>query len=151
MDDLRAVGATVLEGERAVRDGQIVTAMFPQDLPAFFALVFEALQEVEGRSVPVAYGRRLAGQTWGLVVDDATDGTQAQYLRLRIQEEGGTVLLLGRRAGTQVRLGSPAWEWGEMGWHVTVDRMLPDPGVVDSCDGEAEANSRAIATKELDG
>ena len=151
MDDLRTVGVIVPEGERAVRDGQIVTAMFPQDLPAFFALVFEVLQEIEGRAVPTAYGSRFAGQMWGMVVDDATDGTQVQVLRLRIQEEGGRVLLLGRHAGAQVRLGSPAWEWGEMGWRVTVDRMLPDLGVTDSYDGEAEANSRAISAGELDG
>ncbi len=29
--------------------------------------------------------------------------------------------------------------------------MLPDPGAIDSCDGEAEANSRAITADELDG
>jgi len=43
------------------------------------------------------------------------------------------------------------WEWGEMGSAATVDRALPDPGVIDSCDGEAERNSHAIAAKELDG
>lgn len=151
VDDLRAVGAVVAESERAVRDGQIVTAMFPRDLPAFFGLVLEALQEFEGRAMPEAHGRRFAGQTWGLVVDDATDSIQSQYLRLRVQEEGGTVLVLGRRAGVGVRLGSPAWEWGEMGWHMAVDRVLPDLGVVDSNDGEAEANSQSIAADELDG
>ena len=38
-----------------------------------------------------------------------------------------------------------------MGWRVTVDRMLPDLGVIDSYDGEAEANSQAISAGELDG
>ncbi len=142
-DDLRAVGAIVPPGERAVRDGQIVTAMFPQDLPAFFDLVFDAL--VEERC------RRLVGQRWGIVVDDASDGTQMQYLRLRVLEEGGVALLLGRRAGQKVRLGSPAWEWGEMGWHASVDRALPDPGAVGSCDTEAELDSQAIAAGDLDG
>ena len=49
MDDLRAVGAVVPEGVRAVRDGQIVTAVFPQGLPQFFRLIFEALADLEGR------------------------------------------------------------------------------------------------------
>jgi protease I len=151
LDDLRAVGAVVPERERAVRDGQIVTAMFPQDLPAFFRLILAALTDLAGRPLPEGYPDRLAGQTWGIVVDNASDGTQAQYMRLRIEEEGGTALLLGRRAGLEVRFGSPAWEWGEMGWHGTVDRALPDPGVIDSCDGEAELNSRAVSADELDG
>jgi protease I len=149
--DLRAVGAIVPDGARAVRDGQIVTAMFPQDLPAFTHLVFETLAELENRQAPPAYPERLAGQTWGIVVDDASDAVQVDYLRLRIREEGGTALLLGRRAGQRIRLGSPAWEWGEMGWHTTVDRALPDPGVVSSCDAEAEADSHAITPQELDG
>jgi protease I len=151
LDDLRAVGAIVPEGERAVRDGQIVTAMFPQDLPAFFWLVFEALEELEGRETVSGYPSRLARQTWGIVVDDASDATQVQYLRLRVEEEGGTALLLGRRAGQRIRFGSPAWEWGEMGWHATADRALPDPGAIDSCDSEAELNSRAIVAQQLDG
>jgi protease I len=161
MDDLRAVGATVeqihpmVDGPsataRAVRDGQIVTAMFPEDLPAFFHLVFEALAELEGRRLPASYPKRLAGQRWGIVVDDASDATQVQYLRLRIQEEGGRALLLGRRAGQSVRLSSPAWEWGGMGWKARVDRALPDLGVVDSCDTEAELDSCAITAGELDG
>jgi protease I len=151
LDDLRAVGAIVPQGERAVRDGQIVTAMFPQDLPAFFHLVFGALEELEERQPAAGYPNRLAGQTWGIVVDDASDGTQVQYLRLRVEEEGGVALLLGRRAGQRVRLGSPAWEWGEMGWHATVDRALPDPGAIGSCDTEAELNNRAIGAGQLDG
>ena len=151
LDDLRAVGAVVPERERAVRDGQIVTAMFPQDLPAFFRLILAALADLAGRLLPKGYPDRLVGQTWGVLVDHATDGTQAQYMRLRMEEDGGTALLLGRRAGLEVRFGSPAWEWGEMGWHGTVDRALPDPGVIDSCDGEAELNSRAVSVDELDG
>ena len=50
MDDLRAVGAVVPEGVRAVRDEQIVTAIFPSDLPAFFHLIFEALPRAARRS-----------------------------------------------------------------------------------------------------
>ena len=151
LDDLRAVGAIVPDGERAIRDGQIVTAMFPQDLPAFTHLGFEALSELEGRQPPPGYPHRLKGQTWGIVVDGASDAVQVNYLKLRIREEGGRALLLGRRAGQEVRLGSPAWEWGEMGWQTRVDRALPDPGVVSSSDGEAEENSRAITAAELDG
>ena len=161
IDDLRAVGAIVgasgpladgpSAGVRAVRDGQIVTAMFPQDLPEFFHLLFEALAELEGRSPPTLYPKRLAGQSWGIVVDDASDATHVQYLRLRLQEEGGRAILLGRRAGQEVRLSSPAWEWGEMGWRTRVDRALPNPGVIDSCDTEAELDSNAVAAGELDG
>ena len=151
MDDLRAVGATVPERERAVRDGQIVTAMFPQDLPAFYRLIFDVLAETEGRQAQTGTPRRLVGQTWGIVVDDASDSVQVEYLRLRLQEEGGQALLLGRRAGQQVRLGSPAWEWGEMGWHVGVDRALPDLGVNDSCDTDAEMNNHTIRADQLDG
>jgi protease I len=151
MDDLRAVGAIVPEGARAVRDGQIVTAVFPSDLPAFFHLIFEALADLESRRVPPGYPQRFAGQTWGIVVDDASDATQVEYLRLRVEEEGGTALLLGRRAGQEIRFGSPAYEWGEMGWRTTVARALPDPGVIGSCDTEAELDGQAIAADQIDG
>jgi putative intracellular protease/amidase len=125
--------------------------MFPQDLPAFSRLCLSALEELEEWQPAADCPERLAGQTWGIAVDDASDGTQVQYLRLRIEEEGGLALLLGRRAGKQVRLGSPAWEWGERGWQAMVDRALPDPGAIDSCDTEAELNSRAIDAEQLDG
>ncbi|MBN1583382.1 MAG: DJ-1/PfpI family protein, partial [Anaerolineae bacterium] len=151
LDDLRAVGAIVPDGARAVRDGQIVTAMFPQDLPAFFRLIFEAAAELEGRQLPAGYPHRLSGQYWGIVVDDASDATQVQHLKLRIEEENGQAILLGRQAGQAVKLSSPAWEWGELGWQTSVERSLPDPGVISSCDGEAESNRRAITAGELDG
>jgi len=151
IDDLLAVGAIVPEGVRAVRDGHIVTGIFPHDLPAFFRLVLPTLAEIEGWQLPLGYPERMAGQTWGIVVDDASDSVQVSYLRLRVLEEGGTPLLLGRRAGQKLRLGSPAWPWGEMGIHAVVDRALPDPAVVSSCDTEAEANARAITAGELAG
>jgi protease I len=151
MDDLRAVGAIVPDGERAVRDGQIITAIFPHDLPAFTHLVLEAMADLEGWQPPDGYPHRFAGRTWGIVVDSATDSTQARYLQIRVQEEGGTVLFLGRRQGQEVRLGSPAYEWGEMGWGARIDRALPDPGAIDSCDAEAELESQAISADQLDG
>lgn len=151
MDDLRAVGAIVPEGERAVRDGQIVTAIFPRDLPQFCHLVFDALSDLEGRTPPAGYPNRLAGQTWAILVDGASDATQVSFLRLRIQEDGGTAWLLGRRAGQEVALGSPAWEWGDMGWRIHTDRALPDPGVVTSCDSEAERGSQAVSADQIDG
>jgi len=150
-DDLRMVGAIVPEGVRAVRDGQIITAIFPRDLPALFHLIFEAVADLEGRQLPQGYPKRLKGQTWGIVVDNASDATQVYYLRLRIEEEGGTALFVGRRAGQEIRLSSPAYEWGELGMQVSVERALPDPGVIGSCDQEAEANSEAVAAAELDG
>ena len=151
MDDLRMVGAIVPEGVRAVRDGNMITAIFPQDLPEFFHLIFTALADQTGRSLDAGYPHRLAGQTWGIVVDDASDATQVTYLQLRVREEGGTPLLLGRRAGQEIKLGSPAYEWGDLGWRMQVERALPDPGVVGSCDTEAELNSQAVAAGELDG
>ncbi len=151
MDDLRWVGAIVPEGVRAVRDGHIVTAIFPQDLPAFFRLIFETLVDLEGITLPAGYPRRLAGQTWGIVVDDASDAVQARYLQLRIQEEGGASLLLGRRTGKEVRLSSPAWEWGELGLRARVERALPNPGITASCDTDAELDSQAITAEDLDG
>ncbi len=150
-DDLRMVGATVPKGMRAVRDGQIVTAIFPRDLPAFFHLIFEAVAELEGRQLPEGYPARLKGQTWGIVVDDASDAVQIHYLRLRVEGEGGSALFLGRRAGQEIRLSSPAYEWGELGLKARAERALPNPAVIDSCDHEAELDSQAITAEELDG
>jgi protease I len=151
MDDLRMVGAIVPEGVRAVRDGNIVTAVFPPDLPEFFRLILRVMAEMTGRQVPSGYPDRLKSQTWGIVVDDASDSVQVDYLRLRVQEEGGKAVLLGRGVGKEVRLGSPNSEWGDLGWRVVVDRALPQPGVIASCDHDAEFNSKAISLRELDG
>jgi len=151
MDDLRWVGAVVPEGVRAVRDGHIVTAIFPQDLPEFFRLIFETLEELEGIQPPAGYPQRLAGQTWGVVVDDASDAVQVHYLQLRVREEGGASLLLGRRTGREIRLSSPAWEWGELGLRARVERALPNPGTIGSCDADAELDSQAISAEDLDG
>jgi protease I len=150
-DDLRMVGAVVPEGERAVRDGQIVTAIFPNDLPEFFQLIFGALADSTGSSQPEGYPRRLASQKWGIVVDDASDSTQAYYARYRIQEDGGTTVLVGRRAGRQLKLSNRPWEWGEFGVGAQVEGALPDPGVITSCDNEAELNSQAVTAEQLDG
>jgi protease I len=151
MDDLRMVGAIVPEGVRAVRDGQFVTAIFPRDLPAFFQLIFTALVELEKLTLPDGYPQRLAGQTWGMVVDNFSDATQLYYLKLRIEEEGGTALLLGRQARQEIRLGSPTYEWGELGLRTEVEQALPDVGVIGSCDNAAESNSGAITAEQLDG
>jgi protease I len=151
MDDLRMVGATVPEDARAVRDGNIVTAIFPQDLPKFFQLIFEALNDLEGRQPPDGYPQRLSGQTWGIVVDNASDAEQVFYLQLRIKEEGGIPLLLGRKAGQEIKLGSSAWEWGELGLRTRVELALPNPGVVASCDTDAELDSQAVSAEHLDG
>ncbi|MCJ7549923.1 MAG: DJ-1/PfpI family protein, partial [Anaerolineae bacterium] len=151
MDDLRAIGATIPAGERAIRDGQIVTAIFPDDLPQFFHLILAVFSEQEGREVPPGYPKRLSGKTWGIVVDTASDSVHVTYLRLRILEEGGMPVILGRHAGQSVPLSSPEWEWGEMGFDIGVERMLPDAGVIASCDTDAEANNLAIAAEELDG
>jgi protease I len=151
MDDLRMVGAVVPENVRAVRDGQIITAIFPQDLPEFFGLFFEAITELEGRQLPDGYSRKLSGQTWGIVLDNASDSVQVQYLRLCIQEDGGRSILLGRSAGQQIMLSSPAWEWGEMGWSIGTEKGLPHPSAISSCDTEAELSNQAVTAEELDG
>jgi protease I len=150
-DDLRMVGAVVPEGVRAVRDDRIITAIFPHDLPDFFRIILTTLAEIEGLAIPRGYPRRLAGQTWGIVVDDASDAVQVNYLTLRIREDGGRPLLLGRHAGVEVRLSSPEWEWGEHGSRIRTDKALPNPAAVTSCDREAESASRAVTAAELHG
>jgi len=151
IDDLRAVGVIVPPGGRAVRDGQIITAIFPDDLPEFLRLVLKALADLEGWQPPAGYPERLSGQVWGIVADDASDATQLQYHRLRVQEEGGTALLLGRRAGQEIKLSSPAYEWGELGWRANIDRALPNPSVIASCDTEAELYSQSVSASQIDG
>jgi protease I len=151
LDDLRAVGCRVDPIERAVRDGNVITAIFPQDLPAFWQLTLRAFADIEGRDLPSGYPNRLRGKRLAIAIDEATDSVQTYYLRHRIEEEGGQALLVGRKAGETLNLGAPPWEWGEQGVQVTTDAALPNPRVVTSCDGEAEANSHAVKAEQLDG
>jgi protease I len=152
VDDLLYAGAVHDPKARAVRDGTLVTARFPFDLPAFCPLVLEAFAEVENRPVPDRYGERLRGGSFGIVVDDATNDMQTFYPQYRIQEEGGTALLLGREEGLEVRLGNPTWEWGDYGGHsAVVDRALVDTGAVDSHDFPYELKLRAVRASQLDG
>ncbi|HEY63294.1 MAG TPA: DJ-1/PfpI/YhbO family deglycase/protease [Caldilineae bacterium] len=126
VDDMVFAGAEHVEDVHAVRDGTLVTARYPQDLPAFFHLVLEAFAETEGRSLPLDYGQRLWDRRFGIIAERATDATQLFYARYRIEEEGGTVLLLGREANAEVQLGSPTWEWAEHGPTTKIDRSLDD-------------------------
>jgi len=151
VDDLIYTGAAHVAEARAVRDGTLVTARFPHDLPLFCRLVLEAFAETEGRSLPPGYGERLRGRRFGIVTDAATNTAQLFYTRYRIEEEGGTTSLLGRKAGDTVRLGSPTWEWGEHGPTVTIDQGLEDSGAVDSDDFPYEEALRAIRASQLDG
>jgi len=151
LDDLKAVGAICDPVQRAVRDGNVITAIFPHDLPVFWRLVLMAFAEIEGRALPSGYPSRLSGKRLGIVVDEASDSIQTGYLRYRIEEEGGNALLVGRKAGKSLRLSATPWEWGEFGVRVTTEAALPDPGVITSCDDEAELNSMAVQAKELDG
>lgn len=151
LDDLRAVGAKCDPVQRAVRDGNVVTAIFPQDLPAFWRLVMQAFAEIEGRELPPGYPHRLARKRLAIVVDGASDSVQTNYLRYRIEEEGGRAVLVGRKAGETLSLGAAPWEWGEFGVSVTTDAALPNPSVVASCDDEAEASSQAVSAEVLDG
>jgi len=151
VDDLIHTGAEHVAEARAVRDGMLVTARFPYDLPQFCRLVLEAFADTEGRPLPPGYGERLRGRRFGIVADAAANGTQIFYALYRIEEEGGAALLLGRKAGACVRLGSPTWEWGERGPTVTVDLALEDLGAVDSHDFPYEEALRAVRASQLDG
>jgi protease I len=152
VDDLIYTGAEHIADARALRDGTLVTARFPHDLPKFCPLVLEAFAEVENRPLPTGYGQRLKGKTFGIVVDDATSDMQVFYTQYRIEEEGGTALLLGRQEGATVHLGNPTWEWGDYGGHTAkVDRALEDTGAVDSHDFPYEEKLRAIRAPQLDG
>jgi protease I len=151
VDDLIAIGALHDPELRAVRDGNVITGIFPHDLPAFYHLVLRAFADVEGCPLPAGYPHRLEGKRLGLVVADASDGVQHFYLKYRIQEEGGRAIVLGAREGQQVRLGNPAWEWGEFGLEEVVDRALENLAPVDSHDFPYEQERRAIRSEELDG
>lgn len=151
VDDLIYTGAEHVAEARAVRDGTLVTARFPHDLPKFCRLVLEAFADTEERPLPPGYGARLRGRRFGIVADPATNGTQLFYARYRIEEEGGTPLLLGRKAGDCVRLGTPTWEWGEHGVTVTIDQALEDVGAVNSHDFPYEEALHAIHASQLDG
>ena len=151
MDDLREVGAFVPAGARVVRDGNIITAIFPNDLPVFCREILKAMSETEAYRLPDGYPERLAGQTWGMLADNAADSMQVKYLKPRFEEEGGKLLLLGRKAGIQIGLSSDLYEWGDMGMKDVIDCALPGSNASDSCDGEAESNDRAISSKQLDG
>lgn len=151
VDDLVYTGAIHVPEARAVRDGTLVTARYPQDAPLFFGLTWEAVAGAEGRPVPAGAGSRLRGKRVGILADDATNAVQLYYARSRIEEEGGEAPLLGRRAGGQVRLGSPTWEWAERGPLVTVDRALEDVGAVVSDDLPYEVALNAVRATDLDG
>jgi protease I len=152
VDDLVAAGAMHDPEARGIRDGRLVTARFPFDLPVFCSLVLEAFAVVENRPLPDGYGDRLRSKTVGIVVDDATNDMQTFYPQYRIQEEMGTALLLGRQEGATVRLGNPTWEWADSGGHTaTVDKALEDTGAVDSHDFPYEEKLRAVQASQLDG
>jgi len=152
VDDLIYTGAKYDPEARAVRDGTIVTARLPFDLPKFCSLVLEAFAEVENRPTPDGYGERLRGKTFGIVVADATNDMQLFYPHYRIQEEGGTALLLGHEEGVTVRLGNSTWEWADNGGHTAVvDQALEDKAAVDSHDFPYEEKLRAVRASQLDG
>jgi len=152
VDDLVAAGALHNPELRAVRSENLVTSRFPFDLPKFIPLILEAFAEMEQRPVPEKYGRRLKGKTFGIAVDDASNDMQVFYIRYRIEEEGGKVLLLGRREGADVRLGNQTWEWGDYGGHnIRVDRALEDLSPNTAHDFPYEDKLRAVNASELDG
>ena len=152
VDDLIYAGAIHDPAVRAVRDGTLITARFPSDLPEFFGLVLHAFAETENRPLPAGYRERLRDKVFGIVVDDATHDMQVFYPTYRTQEDGGTALLLGRQAGACVRLGNETWEWGDIGGHTaTVDRALEDLAAVDSHDFPYEQELQAIRASQLHG
>jgi protease I len=149
-DDLVHASAEHVAEARAIRDGTLVTARFSGDLPLFCRLMWEAFAEAAGRSRS-SKGEQLRRLRFGVVADEATNAPQFFYARYRIEEEGGTAIVLGRQAGVSVRLGSPTWEWGERGPVVMIDRALEDVGATVSDDLPYEAALRAIRVSELDG
>ena len=152
VDDLIYTGAKHVPEARAIRDGRLVTARFPGDLPEFFILVLETFAEAANRPLRAGGGAVFRGKNFGIVVDEATSDIQAVYPQYRIREEGGTSLFIGRREGDTVRLGNPTWEWGDTGGHtVSVDKALVDPGAVDSDDAPYEQALQAIHASRLDG
>jgi len=151
LDDLRAVGAKCDPVERAVRDENVITAIFPTDLPSFWQFVLQAFAEIEHRELPPGYPDRLRGKRLAIVIDGASDSVQTSYLSYRVEEEGGHAVLVGRKAGDTLSLAAPPWEWGEHGVRMTTSAALPNLRVVGSCDDEAEVNSHAVAADELDG
>lgn len=150
VDDLIATGALHDPVLRAVRDGNVITGIFPYDLPVYCRLVLSAFADIEGRPLPPGYPHRLGGKRLGLVVADATDSVQHFYLKYRIQEEGGQAIVLGAHGRQRVRLGNPTWEWGEFGLEEEVDRGLENLAPVDSHDFPYEEERRAIRAEELD-
>ena len=152
IDDLVHTGVVHDRGACAVRDDTLVTALFPVDLPKFCPLLLEAFSDVEGRPLPGGTGHRLRAKAIVIVVDDATSDMQVFCSRYRIQEKGGTALLLGCQKGMTVRLGNPPWEWADHGGHTAlVDRALPDTGAADSHDFSYEEELRAVRASPLDG
>jgi protease I len=151
VDDLIATAVVHDRELRAVRDGNVITGIFPHDLPVFFRLVLSGFADIEGCSLPTGYPHRLEGRRLGLVLAVASDGVQHFYLKYRIQEEGGRAIVLGAQEGQTVRLGNPTWEWGEFGLEEVVDRGLENLAPVDSHDFPYEQERRAIHAEELDG
>ncbi|RKX73419.1 MAG: hypothetical protein DRP60_11935 [Spirochaetes bacterium] len=152
VDDLIAAGARHNPDTRAVRSGNLVTSRFPFDLPKFIPLVLEAFAEIENRPIPARYGKGLQGKTYGIVIDDATNDMQVFYTQYRIQEEGGTPLLLGRQEGSTVRLGNQTWEWADNGGHTAlIDKALEDIAPVTSHDFPYEEKLKAVKASEIDG
>jgi protease I len=144
VDDLALAGAMDDGQLRAVQDGPIITARFSDDLPQFFRLVWKAMSQSSSTE-------RLAGCRVGVLADDATDATQLFFARYRLEEEGATVALLGRRAGLQVRLSSPAWEWAEHGPTVTIDRALQGGEPIPSDDLTYDRAPPQARAEDLDG
>ena len=151
VDDLIATGVMHDPELRAVRDGHVITGIFPHDLPAFCRLVLGCYADREARPLPSGYPHRLADKRLGLVVTGASDGVQHFYLKYRILEEGGQTVVLGAQEGQRIRLGNPTWEWGEYGLEEAVDRALENLAPVDSHDFPYEQERRAIRADELDG
>jgi protease I len=151
VDDLISAGALHDSEARAIRDGNLVTARFPHDLPRFFLKIWEALGETGDDPLADSPGIDSKARRIGIVVDDATNAAQLFYCRYRIEEEGMMIFLLGRASSKRVRLGSPTWEWAEHGPTVVLDRGLRDAGVPNSDDLIHDQNLEAIRAEDLDG
>jgi len=150
VDDLIYSGAIHETNARAVRDGNLVTSRFIEDLPEFCKLTLQTFAEVEGRSLPKNYGNRLQGKKIGILADDAAYDMHVFYSRGRIEEENGIPIILGRKEGDTVHLGNETWEWGSQGYTIKIDRALENTGAVNSHDYPYEDELRAVHADDLD-
>ncbi len=150
VDDLIQTGSIHTQ-DRAVRDGNIITSIFPFDLPIFSKLILETIAEIEKRTLPSDYGKILENKTFAILADQGTDTHQYHYLKYRLIEEGAAVLTIGRKSGKNVKLGSSRFPWAEMGIDVPIDRDLENLNPIKSDDFAFDRGYLPLTAHDLSG